>query len=122
MIVGDNDPGLDEASTAEALGAKPSPDEATCLLALPVPAEAEVLHALLQRQFRAAQMLEDRPRQLALAKLLTEAQGGRPNGDLKLNAQWVLLAARNTAAASDVGDALKRGAGRHAASRTVRSG
>ncbi|CAN5246158.1 hypothetical protein BH11PSE10_BH11PSE10_02140 [soil metagenome] len=81
--------GIDEA---EALGAKLTAAEAMRLLALALPDEPNERYALLQRQFRAAQTLEDRPRQIALARLLTELGRGRPNGEswirVYLNAEF----------------------------------
>ncbi|MCU7371796.1 hypothetical protein PEC18_13250 [Paucibacter sp. O1-1] len=76
-------PGLDEAELA---GARLSPEEAARLLALPLPADADAGYALLQSQLRAAQLLEDRPRQIELARQLTVAGRGRPGGEV-----WVRL-------------------------------
>lgn len=67
-------------------------DDATRLLAEPVPADPEAAYALLQRQYRAALRLEDRPRQIALAQQLIAAGRGRPGGEawvrLYLNAEF----------------------------------
>lgn len=75
---GDPGGGSDEPdSPGQRLGA----DEARRLLAEPLPDQAAARYALLQRQFRAAHSLEDRVRQIELARQLTVAGRGQPGGE-----------------------------------------
>ena len=66
-------------------GAKLTPADATRLLAQPLPDDLAVRYALLQRQLRASQLLEDRGRFIELARQLVDAGRGRPGGDA-----WIL--------------------------------
>jgi len=66
-------------------GNKLTPDEATRVLAQALPDAPDARYALLQRQFRAAQLLENRPRFIELARLLADAGRGRPGGEA-----WIL--------------------------------
>lgn len=75
-----------EAPPAEELELEPGQQagslaEARSLLAQPLPADGAAAYELLQRQYRAAQRLEDRPRQIALAQALSQAGPGRPGGE-----------------------------------------
>lgn len=72
--------GLD--GPASALGA----DEARRLLATPLPEAADARYALLQRQWAAARRLEDRARQIDIAKALMTLGKGRPDGE-----SWIRL-------------------------------
>jgi CHAT domain-containing protein len=56
-------------------------EEATALLAQALPDTPDAQYAALQRQYRAAQWLEDRARLIALALQLVEAGRGRPGGE-----------------------------------------
>ncbi len=73
-------------------GQRLGPDDARRVLAEPLPDEAGARYALLQRQFRAAQSLEDRARQIELARQLATAGRGRPGGEtwvrVYLNAEF----------------------------------
>lgn len=60
--------------------------EAQRLLAQPLPPEADARYALLQRQWLAARRLEDRGRQIEIAKALMQDGRGRPDGEA-----WVRL-------------------------------
>jgi CHAT domain-containing protein len=74
----------DRGNPAEELdttGPRLSPAEAAQLLAQPLPAEADERYALLQRQFSAARVLENRPRALELVRALADAGRGRPGGE-----------------------------------------
>eukprot|EP01136_Pigoraptor_vietnamica_P032073 Opistho-1_new@93477 len=62
-------------------GATLSAQEAQRLLVEALPEDGAARYALLQRQLRAAQTLEDRPRQIELARQLIEAGRGRPGGE-----------------------------------------
>lgn len=62
-------------------GQRLTPDEARRLLAETPPSDPDARYALLQRQLRAAQQLEDRPRQIALARQLVDAGRGRAGGE-----------------------------------------
>ena len=66
-------------------GAKLTPADATRLLSQPLPDDLAVRYALLQRQLRASQLLEDRGRFIELARQLVDAGRGRPGGDA-----WIL--------------------------------
>lgn len=59
---------------------------ATALLAQPLPDDAAAGYALLQRQYRAARNLEDRPRSIALARQLITAGRGQPGGEYWIRA------------------------------------
>ena len=76
----------DDASSAtidepDASGVKLTPDEAGRVLAQALPDAPEARYAALQRQYRAAQLLEDRVRQIDLARQLADAGRGRPGGE-----------------------------------------
>ncbi|MDI4633885.1 CHAT domain-containing protein [Pelomonas sp. V22] len=81
--------GIEELELA---GQALSPQQARQLLAEPLPAEADARYALLQRQLRAAQQLNERGRHLELARQLAEAGRGRPGGEawirVYLNAEF----------------------------------
>jgi CHAT domain-containing protein/tetratricopeptide (TPR) repeat protein len=66
-------------------GTKLTPTDATRLLAQPLPDEPGARYALLQRQFYAAKLLEERGRFIELARQLVDAGRGRPGGDA-----WIL--------------------------------
>lgn len=80
------------AEEPDPAAARLSPEEAERLLAQPLPAEPEARYALLQRQYRAAQGLENRARLIDLARQLVEAGRGRPGGEdwirVYLNAEF----------------------------------
>ena len=65
----------------EAAGPRPSAAEAARILAEPVPAEPGARYAALQRQFRAAQVLDKRAQQIELSRQLVDAGRGRPGGE-----------------------------------------
>ncbi len=67
-------------------GPRPSPAEATELLAQPLPADADARYASLQRQYRAARVLDNRPRAIELLRLLADAGRGRPGGE-----EWIRI-------------------------------
>ena len=75
----------DEAPTEEgdfdSGASKLSHDEAVRLLAQPLPEEPAARFATLQRQYRAAQRLDERDRQVDLARQLVEAGRGRVDGE-----------------------------------------
>lgn len=81
--------GIEEVELA---GQALSPQQARQLLAEPLPADADARYALLQRQLRAAQQLNERGRHLELARQLAEAGRGRPGGEawirVYLNAEF----------------------------------
>ena len=77
----------DDASSAtieepDASGAKLTPDEATRVLAQALPDAPDARYAALQRQYRAALLLEDRARQIGLARQLADAGRGRAGGEV----------------------------------------
>lgn len=61
-------------------GALPT-DNATRLLAQPLPEEPEARYALLKAQFHASRQINDRARHIEVAKQLVEAGRGRPGGE-----------------------------------------
>ncbi len=65
-------------------GTRLTPDEATRLLSQPLPDEANARYAALQRQYRAAQLLDQRARLIELARQLMDAGRGRPGGE-----EWI---------------------------------
>ena len=73
--------GLEIHVDIESRGEKLTRDEAARLLALPLPEAADARYALLQRQFSATQLLEDRARLIEVAHQLIEAGRGRPGGE-----------------------------------------
>ena len=73
--------GLEILVDIESRDEKLTRDEATRLLALPLPETADARYALLQRQFSATQLLEDRARLIEVAHQLIEAGRGRPGGE-----------------------------------------
>ncbi|MEO5796931.1 MAG: CHAT domain-containing tetratricopeptide repeat protein [Rhodoferax sp.] len=73
---------LEDADTS---GSNLTPDEATRLLAQPLPDVPDARYAALQRQLRAAQLLEDRVRYIATARQLVDTGQGRPGGDV-----WII--------------------------------
>lgn len=94
-----------------AASARLKPEEAERLLAQPLPAEPEARYALLQRQYRAAQGLENRARLIELARQLVDAGRGRPGGEewirVYLNAEFTWGSQGKALEASEpfVGDA-----------------
>lgn len=74
-------------------GVKLTPDEAARVLAQPLPDAPDARYAALQRQFRAAQLLEDRPRFIETARQLVDAGRGRAGGEAwitaYLNAEFI---------------------------------
>jgi len=86
---------LEISGSIESHDEKLTRDEAVRLLALPLPDVADApdaRYALLQRQFSAAQLLEDRARLIEVAHQLAEAGRGRPGGEawitMYLNAEY----------------------------------
>jgi CHAT domain-containing protein len=65
-------------------GVRLSAEEAARLLAQPLPEEASARYAALQRQYRAAQLLDQRARLIDLARQLMDAGRGRPGGE-----EWI---------------------------------
>ena len=74
-----------EADEADTSAAKLSPDEAARVLAQALPEAPDARYALLQRQFQAARLLEDRVRFIDIARQLVDAGRGRPGGE-----RWIL--------------------------------
>ncbi len=66
----------------DASGAKLTPDEATRVLAQALPDAPDARYAALQRQYRAALLLEDRARQIGLARQLADTGRGRAGGEV----------------------------------------
>ena len=77
---------------SDASGAKLTPDEAARVLAQALPDAPDARYAAWQRQYRAAQLLEDRPRGIGLARQLADAGRGRVEGEtwiaIYLNAEF----------------------------------
>ncbi|WP_394788820.1 CHAT domain-containing protein [Rhodoferax sp.] len=73
---------LDDEDTS---GTKLTPAEATQLLAQPLPDNPDARYAALQRQYRAALLLEERGRLIAVARQLVDAGRGRPGGESWIN-------------------------------------
>ena len=69
--------GSEDDSTGLRLGA----DEAVRILSQPLPLEPEARYAALRRQYGAAQLLENRPRTIELARQLIDAGRGWPGGE-----------------------------------------
>jgi CHAT domain-containing protein len=73
-------------------GARMTRDEAIQALAQALPGEPAARYVALQRQFRAAQLLENRPQQIELSRQLVDAGRGRPGGEawirVYLNAEF----------------------------------
>lgn len=65
-------------------GAAPARQQALAVLAEALPADPDARYALLQRQARAAQAVEDRARHIELLDALAQAGRGRPGGD-----EWI---------------------------------
>lgn len=89
----DGDEGVLEIPGAiEGRGEKLTNEEATRLLALPLPDAQDARYALLQRQYNAALLLEDRARLVEVARQLVDAGRGRPGGEawitVYLNAEF----------------------------------
>ncbi|MCZ7655714.1 MAG: hypothetical protein M5R42_17845 [Rhodocyclaceae bacterium] len=89
----DGDEGVLEIPGAiEGRGEKLTNEEATRLLALPLPDAPDARYALLQRQYNAALLLEDRARLVEVARQLVDAGRGRPGGEawitIYLNAEF----------------------------------
>jgi len=80
------------AEEPDAAATRLKPEEAERLLAQALPAEPEARYALLQRQYRAAQGLENRVRLIELSRQLVDAGRGRPGGEdwirVYLNAEF----------------------------------
>jgi len=76
---------LSEADEAEASATKLTPDESARVLAQVLPEAPDARYALLQRQYQAARLLEDRVRFVDIARQLADAGRGRPGGE-----QWIL--------------------------------
>jgi CHAT domain-containing protein/tetratricopeptide (TPR) repeat protein len=74
---------FDEPETG---GVKLTTDEAARVLAQALPDEPDARYAALQRQFRAAQLLENRARLIETARLLVDAGRGRPGGEFWITA------------------------------------
>ncbi|WP_295958674.1 CHAT domain-containing protein [Rhodoferax sp.] len=77
----DDGGGMPTLEDADTRGIPLSPDEATQLLAQALPDNPDARYALLQRQYRAAQLLGDRTRLIAVARELVDAGQGRPGGE-----------------------------------------
>ncbi|MBV8605746.1 MAG: CHAT domain-containing protein [Pelomonas sp.] len=69
------DPAAAQPAGLDAAGAQ-------LLLAAPLPADADARYALLQRQWQAAQLVNDRARYVAVLALLADAGRGRPGGEV----------------------------------------
>ena len=69
---------LDEADLS---GSNLTRDEASRLLAQPLPDAPDARYAALQRQYQAALLLEERARLIATARQLVDAGRGRPGGE-----------------------------------------
>lgn len=76
---------LSEADEAEASATKLTPDESARVLAQVLPEAPDARYALLQRQYQAARLLEDRVRFVDVARQLVDAGRGRPDGE-----RWIL--------------------------------
>lgn len=72
---------LEMPGDIEGRGEKLTSEEATRLLALPLPDAPDARYALLQRQFSATQLLDDRARRIEVARQLVDAGRGRPGGE-----------------------------------------
>jgi CHAT domain-containing protein len=70
---------------AEASASALTPQEAALLLAQPLPEASDARYQALQRQFRAAQLLEDRSRQIDLAQQLVLVGRGKVEGE-----RWIV--------------------------------
>lgn len=70
--------GFNDSDTGSA---KLSPDEAERILAQALPEAADARYAVLQRQYEAARLLDDRARQIETARQLVDAGKGRPDGE-----------------------------------------
>ena len=85
----DDGGGMSTLEDADTSGSNLTPDEATRLLAQPLPdvqGAPDARYTALQRQYRAALLLEDRPRVIATTRQLVDAGRGRPGGDSWINA------------------------------------
>ncbi|MDR3370880.1 CHAT domain-containing tetratricopeptide repeat protein [Rhodoferax sp.] len=76
-----DDVGMASFDNADAGSSPMAPEEATRLLAQPLPDAPDARYAVLQRQYRAAALLEDRPRLIVTARQLVDAGRGRPGGE-----------------------------------------
>ena len=87
-----DDGGLEILGDSDSRGEKLTNAEATRLLALPLPEAPDARYDLLQRQYTAALLLEDRARLIEVARQLVEAGRGRPGGEawitVYLNAEF----------------------------------
>ena len=72
---------LDIPGDIESRGEKLTNEEATRLLALPLPEAPDARYDLLQRQYAAALLLEDRARLVEVTRQLVDAGRGRPGGE-----------------------------------------
>lgn len=81
----DDGASLSEADEADTSATKLTPDESARVLAQVLPEAPDARYVLLQRQYQAARLLEDRVRFVDIAHQLADAGRGRPGGE-----QWIL--------------------------------
>ena len=82
----DADDGAAVFDEPDAGGVKLTSDEAARVLAQALPEAPDARYAALQRQFRAAQLLENRVRLIETARLLVDAGRSRPGGEFWITA------------------------------------